>query len=127
MNAASENLEFEKAAKLRDTINAIRKIGDKQKVVAASVPEQDVFSIVGAADGASPKSCLSVLRFRDRRLFDSEHFIIDYQEDLPSARHELIRSYYSMRDKYLQEYPWTAKWRTRNFFPTGSLPLREEK
>ena len=99
MNAASENLEFEKAAKLRDTINAIRKIGDKQKVVAASVPEQDVFSIVGAADGASPKSCLSVLRFRDRRLFDSEHFIIDYQEDLPSARHELIRSYYSMRDK----------------------------
>ncbi|MCR5522444.1 MAG: excinuclease ABC subunit UvrC [Clostridia bacterium] len=98
MNEASDNLEFEKAAKYRDSISAIRKISEKQKVVAAPVKEQDVFSVVGAADGISPKACLSVLRFKDRRLFDSEHFIIDYPEDLPFARHELIRSYYSMRD-----------------------------
>lgn len=99
MLAASENLEFEKAAKLRDRINAIKKVNEKQKVFAASVEEQDVFSIVCAADGEAPKACLSVLRFSDSRLSDSEHFIIDLPENLPEARYELIRSYYSMRDR----------------------------
>ncbi len=94
MTQAAESLEFEKAAKFRDKINAIKKVTEKQKVVASSVEEQDVFAIVCA----SPKACLSVLRFKDARLYDSEHFIIDMPEDMPEARYELIRSYYSMRD-----------------------------
>ncbi len=91
---ASENLEFEKAAKIRDKINAIKKINEKQKVVAASVEEQDVFAVVCSEN----KACLSVIRFRDSRLYDTEHFIFDTPENLSEARHELIRSYYSMRD-----------------------------
>ena len=91
---ASENLEFEKAAKIRDKINAIKKINEKQKVVAASVEEQDVFAVVCS----ETKACLSVIRFRDSRLYDTENFIFDTPENLPEARHELIRSYYSMRD-----------------------------
>ncbi len=98
MNEASENLEFEKAAKLRDKINAIKKVTEKQKVVAASVEEQDVFAVVCSGGENNPKACLSVLRFKDARLYDSEHFIIDMPESLTEARHELIRSYYSMRD-----------------------------
>ncbi len=94
MLEASENLEFEKAAKIRDKINAIKKITEKQKVVAASVEEQDVFAVVCSEN----KACLSVIRFRDSRLYDTEHFIFDTPENLPEARHELIRSYYSMRD-----------------------------
>ena len=98
MMKASENLEFEKAAKLRDTINAIKKVTDKQNVVATGAAEQDVFAVVGGADGISPKACLAVLRFREHRLCDSEHFIIDLPEDLPLARKEMLESYYSMRD-----------------------------
>ena len=98
MEEAAERLEFEKAAKLRDRIQAIRKVNEKQKVVAASKEEQDVFALVSAGDGETPKACLSVLRFREARLFDSEHFILDLPEDLPQARHELLRSYYMMRD-----------------------------
>lgn len=94
MLEASENLEFEKAAKIRDKINAIKKITEKQKVVAASVEEQDVFAVVCSEN----KACLSVIRFRESRLYDTEHFIFDTPENLPEARHELIRSYYSMRD-----------------------------
>ncbi len=94
MLEASENLEFEKAAKIRNKIAAIKKVTEKQKVVAASVEEQDVFAIVCS----DSKACLSVIRFRDSKLYDSEHFIFDLPEDLPEARHELIRSYYSMRD-----------------------------
>ena len=94
MLEASENLEFEKAAKIRNKIAAIKKVTEKQKVVAASVEEQDVFALVCS----DSKACLSVIRFRDSKLYDSEHFIFDLPEDLPEARHELIRSYYSMRD-----------------------------
>ncbi len=94
MLEASENLEFEKAAKLRDKINAIKKVTEKQKVVAASVEEQDVFAIVCS----DAKACLSVIRFKDSRLYDTEHFIVDLPEDMPEARHELLRSYYSIRD-----------------------------
>ncbi len=101
MEAAAESLEFEKAAKLRDKINAIRKIGEKQKVVAAAVKEQDVFAIASSASSQehsdTAKSCLSVLRFSDGRLYDSEHFFFDMPENFPEARAELIRSYYSMR------------------------------
>ena len=94
MLEASENLEFEKAAKIRNKIAAIKKVTEKQKVVAASVEEQDVFALVCS----DSKACLSVIRFRDSKLYDSEHFIFDLPEDLPEARHELIRSYYSLRD-----------------------------
>lgn len=42
MNEAAENLEFERAARIRDRIQAIRNIGDKQKVVATRDKESKI-------------------------------------------------------------------------------------
>ncbi len=102
MDEAAESLEYEKAGRLRDTINAIKRMNERQKVVSAGVKEQDVFAIVqGSAQEdsrTSEKACLAVLRFSENRLFDSEHFIFDNPENLPAARHELLRSFYMMRD-----------------------------
>ena len=95
MEQAAENLDFEKAAVLRDRINAITKFGEKQKVVCADVAEQDVFALAQSQD----KACLAVLRFFAGRLCDTEHFIIDAPEDDAVARYELIMSYYSMRER----------------------------
>lgn len=95
MEEAAENLEFEKAAKLRDRINAIKRSLDKQKVFSVSVEEQDVFAI--ASD--NEKSCLNVLRFSDGRLTESEHFIFDSSDNLSESRSELIRSFYSFGRK----------------------------
>lgn len=94
MEEAAENLEFEKAANLRDRIAAIRKIYEKQKVVAAGVQEQDVFAVTGSAQTA----CLMVLRFADGRLYDSEHFFLEDEESVPSARFEMLSRYYTLRD-----------------------------
>ena len=91
MEKYSEALEFEKAAKLRDRINAMEKITSRQKVVSSLIKQQDVFAIVQSGE----KACLHILRFNKGILFDSEDFIFDAQEDLPSARYELIMSYYS--------------------------------
>lgn len=97
MEDAAENLEFEKAARLRDRIAAIKRLGGKQKVMSADVREQDVFALVTGA-ASSGKACLSVLRFADGRLYDSENFITDVPEDTSETLAELIRSFYMIRD-----------------------------
>ena len=92
MENAAENLEFEKAAKIRDTIRSIEKVGNDQKVVSSTYKVQDVFAL-SAMDG---KACFAVLRFEDNKLCDSEHFFTEEGESLPAMRAELIKSYYSM-------------------------------
>lgn len=94
MEKAAEELDFEQAAKLRDRINSIERIKEKQKVVYKSVEEQDVFATADI-DGSV---CLAVLRFSNSRLFDSEHFFFDDPGDKESMRSDFITSYYSMRD-----------------------------
>lgn len=94
MEKAAEELDFEQAAKLRDRINSIERIKEKQKVVYKSVEEQDVFATADI-DGSV---CLAVLRFSNGRLFDSEHFFFDDPGDKKGMRSDFITSYYSMRD-----------------------------
>lgn len=92
MEEASENLEFEKAARLRDTVRSIEKVGSSQKVVSSTYKVQDVFAL-SVMDG---KACFAVLRFEDNRLCDSEHFFTEEGDSLSEMRAELITSYYSM-------------------------------
>lgn len=94
MEKTAEELDFEQAAKLRDRINSIERIKEKQKVVYKSVEEQDVFATADI-DGSV---CLAVLRFSNGRLFDSEHFFFDDPGDKKGMRSDFITSYYSMRD-----------------------------
>lgn len=92
MNDYSENLEFEKAAKVRDKIKAIERIMSRQKVVVQGSVNEDVFAIAQRGE----KACLAVLSFREGLLSSSEHFIIDNTENLPELRRELVSSFYSM-------------------------------
>lgn len=94
MEEAAENLEFEKAASLRDSIQAIEKTASKQNVVSQKTKEQDVFAVCESLG----KVCLSVLRFSDGRLYDSEYFFTNAIDELPSIREKLIADYYTMRD-----------------------------
>ncbi len=94
MNIASENLEFERAAKIRDRINAVKKMAESQKVVCSKIAEQDV--IAGVTEG--DRVCFEVFRFKNSALYDREHFIINNVDDLPQTRSEFISSYYYMRN-----------------------------
>ena len=95
MEAAAQNLEFERAARIRDRIAAIKKMGDRQKVVAARVPEQDVIALAQGAGAA----CIEVFRFQDGRLCDRETFLFGEVGSPKTARTEFIERYYSMRDR----------------------------
>lgn len=92
MEEAAENLEFERAARIRDKISAIKKMGDKQKVVANKVLDEDV--IASFSDGH--KTCFQVFRFEGGRLFDRESFVFD-SGDSESETEEFILRYYTIR------------------------------
>ena len=92
MEEYSENLEFEKAAKVRDKIKAIERIMSRQKVVVGDSVNEDVFAIAQRGE----KACLSVLCFREGLLSSSEHFIVDSSDNLPDMRRELLLSFYSL-------------------------------
>ncbi|MBR2715233.1 MAG: excinuclease ABC subunit UvrC [Ruminococcus sp.] len=94
MMEASDNLDFERAAKIRDQIKSIKKMRDKQKVVNTTAQEQDV--IAYASD--NKKGSFEVFRFAHGRLFDRESFIINDPGDESEARREFILRYYTLRD-----------------------------
>ncbi len=92
MNEAAENLDFEYAARLRDKITAIEKIGQRQKVITSTHLNQDVIASA-SADG---KICVQVLRFKNGHIFDEEHFIFDYDGiDKSGLYYEFIRQFYN--------------------------------
>lgn len=94
MNEAAENLEFERAARLRDRLNAIKKLnGDRQKVVAARVKEQDVIALAQGVES----SCFEVFRFSGGRLCDREDFLLGDTGDPAAARAEFLQQYYTLR------------------------------
>ena len=95
MNEAAENLEFEKAARIRDRLAAVKKMRERQKVVASPVPEQDVIAL--AQSGGA--GCFFVFRFQDGRLCDQESFLPGDCGEAQNARTEFLQQYYGMRER----------------------------
>lgn len=73
MNTAAENLDFERAAMLRDRINAVKKASEKQKIINSGVRSADVIGIAEFYDGIY----ISVLMYRENRLYDKAVFEFD--------------------------------------------------
>ena len=91
MQAASDRLDFENAAKLRDRIKALTSMKQQQKVVMCTYKAQDVF----AAAFIGEQACVSVLNFRGNRLTDKRHFFVDGVTDRNSLYGEFLLRYYS--------------------------------
>lgn len=77
MERYSENLEFEKAAKCRDTLAALGKLGEKQKTVGSPDVNCDVIGLCTADMTSADYDSISVYRIRNGCVLDSEHFLID--------------------------------------------------
>ena len=72
MNDAAENLEFEHAASLRDSIAALDKLSEKQKVVADVNINRDVFAI----HTTETEGALALLSIRSGALVNKSEFIL---------------------------------------------------
>ena len=94
MEQAAEDLAFEKAARLRDRIAAIRRMQAKQTVVQSPVPHQDGVALVQSGSTV----CAEVFRFVGGQLVDREEFVFEPDGDMTATRSEFLRRYYSMRE-----------------------------
>ena len=93
MEDASENLDYELAAKLRDRIFAIQKAAENQRVVGLSIDDCDFF---GLAVGRE-ESCMSVMIYRSGRLYDKQSFFLGEPEDEKKLRSDFLLRFYSER------------------------------
>lgn len=90
---AADNLEFELAASLRDRLNAVEALGQKQLVTAGSLADTDV---VGYAQ-TETKACFSVLHFSAGNLLDKEYEVFPLPDDKQEAVSSLMKQYYLNR------------------------------
>ncbi len=91
MEKAAEELEFEKAARLRDSIASIRKLEEGQKVIRdESARNMDVFAFAGNDRSV----CVSVLKYRDGRLVDKEEQLFRDTTDVKESREEFVTHFY---------------------------------
>ncbi len=87
MEKAAEELEFEKAAKIRDRILAIELISEKQKMFTAKEGDEDFIDLyTDEKDG-----CAQVFFVREGKVTGREHFMIENISDDPVK--EVISSF----------------------------------
>ena len=91
MERYAENLNFEKAAKIRDRINAIEKIGSKQKIYNSTYKRQDIIAVAANKNSM----CFNLFVFDNFKLVDRKEYFFDGAYDKTSARTEFLKSYYN--------------------------------
>ena len=93
MLAAADNLEFELAAALRDRLNAVESLGQKQLVTAGTLADTDV---VGYGQ-TEVKACFAVLHFSNGNLLDKEYAVFPTPDDREEAVSSLMKQFYLSR------------------------------
>ncbi len=90
MEEAAEALDFELAARLRDRIQAVRKIAESQKIIRSEEVEQDVIAFAGG----NGLVCGVVLKFRGGRLVDKDTHLFSDTGEVAAVRQEFLSRYY---------------------------------
>ncbi len=94
MEIASEGLNFELAAKLRDCIFAVKKLSDRQQIVCAPNVEADIIGIYTDDLG----SAVSLFFVRGGAIVDRENFFFGADEIISSsALVSFFQRYYELR------------------------------
>ena len=76
MESASEELDFERAAKYRDLLVSVRHIAQKQKITDAAMEDKDIVALASDDQDA----VVQVFFMRDGRLIGREHFTMTHIE-----------------------------------------------
>ncbi|KAA0229154.1 excinuclease ABC subunit UvrC [Fimbriimonadia bacterium ATM] len=93
MDRASERLDFERAASLRDTMANLESVLERQKVVATDDKNQDVIAIVKDDRGAA----VQMFYVRGGKLIGQRHFYLDGASDTNASEaiQEFVKRYYT--------------------------------
>ena len=93
MYKASDNNDFENAAKYRDQMEALKEVTRQQKVMSASSKDQDIMAV---AQGEEDQACVQLLLVRNGRLMGQEHFILEgvAEENVEQIMGSFLQQYY---------------------------------
>lgn len=92
MVQASADLRFEKAAAIRDQLEAIESIVERQRVVSTDYADSDVIAMARS----EREACVQVFFIRSGKLIGREYFMMENTADTPDAdvMAEFIKQYY---------------------------------
>ncbi len=93
MQAAAASLEFEQAARLRDRLQAVERVVEKQKIISSALEDQDVVAISQSGDD----SCAQVFFIRGGKLLGREHFVLSGtgETERKEVLSAFLKQYYS--------------------------------
>jgi excinuclease ABC subunit C len=93
MDTAAENLDFERAAAIRDQIQAIDRVVERQRVISPDRIDSDVIAMA-RADG---EACVQIFFIRGGKLIGREYFILEGTEDEPDPEviSEFLKQFYA--------------------------------
>ncbi|MBP8997419.1 MAG: excinuclease ABC subunit UvrC [Anaerolineaceae bacterium] len=93
MTLAAEQLNYEKAAQLRDQLQSIERVVEKQKVITSEEGNSDVLALARADNEA----CIQVFFIRNGRLMGREYFVMEGAEETPDneVMAEFIKQFYT--------------------------------
>jgi excinuclease ABC subunit C len=93
MEQLSKNLEYERAAAIRDQLQGIEAVMERQKVMSANAVDEDAIAFVRDGDEA----CVQVFFVRSGKLIGNEHFILGGTSDEDSGQimASFIKQYYN--------------------------------
>lgn len=96
MYQAADNLDFEKAAELRDQLQAVKKVVERQKIVSEELEDKDVIAIARGEN----EVCVMVFFVRGGKLIGREHHLLKNTDGL--SRGEVmagfLKQYYNQVD-----------------------------
>ncbi len=73
MQQASADLKYERAAQLRDTLDAIQRIVEEQRIISTSFTDSDVIALADLDNDA----CIQVFFIRGGKLTGREYFLVE--------------------------------------------------
>ena len=77
MHEASDKLDFERAASLRDQLQAVQTVVERQKIVSSAGTDQDVVAFAREENDA----CVQVFFIRGGKLLGREYFVMEGAQD----------------------------------------------
>lgn len=76
MEEASENLEFERAIRLRDRLQGVEEVLQRQKVITQEMVDQDVIAVVEDETGLNG-ACVQMFFIRGGKLIGQSHYLVE--------------------------------------------------
>lgn len=117
MTEASENMEFEEAARFRDLLNSVKSVAQKQKITDSDGEDKDIIAL--AADERD--AVVQVFFVRGGKLIGRDHFYMTHVEDCAGAQIllDFVKQFYAgtpyiprelMLQEEIEDMPILEQW-----------------